>query len=158
MRQDTDAVLARSLSILGSDESEGTILQRLCNHIHSSVDGCDWVGFYIVIPGTRELALGPYAGEPTDHLRIPFGRGICGQAAEAERTFVVDDVTLESNYLSCSPRVQSEVVIPVFDEGRVVGELDIDSHTPAAFGPPLRGLLERIASECGRLVAALMPT
>jgi GAF domain-containing protein len=92
------------------------------------------VGFYLVDPDSpRELALGPFAGAPTEHVRIAFGRGICGQAAEREETFVVQDVSEQTNYLSCSVHVKSEIVLPVFKDGKLVGELDIDSHVVAPF-------------------------
>jgi GAF domain-containing protein len=142
--------------ILAAGDSPGTVLQRLCNYVKDNVNGCDWVGFYLVVPGTRELALGPYAGAATEHLRIPFGRGICGRAAQAEQTIVVDDVEMESNYLSCSPSVQSEVVVPISENGAVVGELDIDSHGKAAFDEEKRDLLEKIADRCSDRVASLM--
>ena len=119
-------------------------LQAVCRLIKDSADHYDWVGFYLVAQSGRELVLGPYQGEPTEHARIPFGRGICGQAAQRGETFVVQDVAKEPNYLSCSPAVRSEVVLPIFKSARLVGELDIDSHTPAAFTDAEVALLERI--------------
>ena len=92
----------------------------------------------------RELVLGPYVGESTDHTRIAFGEGICGQAAEREETFVIQDVSKEDNYLSCSFAVKSEIVVPVFKDGQIVGELDIDSHTASPFTPEDREYLEKI--------------
>ena len=157
MSTEQTALINRARDIMESADSAGTGLQRVCSYVQATIPGCDWVGFYIAIPGTRELALGPYAGEATEHLRIPFGRGICGQAAEAEHTIVVDNVSTESNYLACSPNVRSEVVIPVFHEGELVGEFDIDSHTEAAFDQSKRGLLERITDELGSAVASLRP-
>jgi L-methionine (R)-S-oxide reductase len=110
-------------------------LQEICRLLHDGIPRYDWVGFYLVeSPGSRMLALGPFVGEPTEHVRIPFGRGVCGQAAERRQTVVVQDVTRESNYLSCSVNVKSEIVVPLLRDGVVLGELDIDSHTPRAFG------------------------
>jgi L-methionine (R)-S-oxide reductase len=121
-------------------------LQATCALLAERVAHYDWVGYYLVDPESpRELFLGPYVGEPTEHGRIPFGRGICGQAAETEETFIVQDVTAESNYLSCSLSVRSEIVVPVFHEGRIVGEIDIDSHALAPFTEEDRALLERVA-------------
>ena len=109
-------------------------LMNICRLLNEKVPHYNWVGFYLVDwANKRELILGPYVGAPTDHVRIPFGKGICGQAAEREEIFVVDDVTRESNYLSCSINVKSEIVLPIFRQGKIIGELDIDSHTPAAF-------------------------
>lgn len=120
-------------------------LQEICEVLAGSVEIFDWVGFYLVDPEEdRMLVLGPYVGEATDHTRIPFGRGICGQAAETGETFVVQDVSKASNYLSCSAEVQSEIVVPIRAGGKIVGELDIDSHTRDAITEEHRTLLEKI--------------
>lgn len=108
-------------------------LKKICRLLASSVEYYDWVGFYIAEPGRRELVLGPYVGSPTDHIRIPYGRGICGQAADAKGMVVVQDVDSESNYLSCSVNVRAEIVVPVLRAKNVVAEIDIDSHTPSPF-------------------------
>jgi L-methionine (R)-S-oxide reductase len=121
-------------------------LQAVCALLAERVAHYDWVGYYLVDPASpRELFLGPYVGEPTDHGRIPFGRGICGQVAEKGEALVVQDVTAESNYLSCNLLVRSEIVVPVFREGRIVAEIDIDSHALAPFTEEDRALLERLA-------------
>lgn len=90
------------------------------------------------------LELGPYVGEATDHTRIPFGKGICGQAADTLKTFVVQDVNKANNYLACSIHVKSEIVVPILKGEQFVGELDIDSHTKDAISPELQTLCEEI--------------
>jgi GAF domain-containing protein len=142
-------------------------LQRLCDFLKASVPHYDWFGFYIARrapsdEGTRLLDLGPFAGEATEHVLIPFGRGICGQAADSGDTFVVDDVSAASNYLACSLKVKSEIVVPVFAPSRqevsrpeVAGEIDIDSHAVAAFSPEDRAFLERLALRVAADVEAL---
>lgn len=125
-------------------------LQLVCNLLHREVPHYDWFGFYLASPEDRMLVLGPFAGEPTDHVRIPYGRGICGQAAERAATFRVDDVFAQDNYLSCSVHVQSEIVVPVFDRSgpagaEVIAEIDIDSHRPAAFTDEDQVFLEKLA-------------
>jgi L-methionine (R)-S-oxide reductase len=124
------------------------ILLAVCRLLKDRVPYYDWVGFYIADPHDPVLLLGPYVGARTDHVRIPFGKGICGQAADRKRTFIVQDVTKEGNYLSCSPSVRSEIVLPVMDGSEVIGELDIDSHTVAPFTDRDRTMLERICSLC----------
>lgn len=111
----------------------------------------DWVGFYLVDKAKKELVLGPFVGEPTEHIRIPFGRGICGQAAERRTTFVVQDVSKEGNYLACSPKVKSEIVIPLFKGGEIIGELDIDSHTLSPFTEEDRVFLEDVCKVVSEL-------
>jgi GAF domain-containing protein len=79
------------------------------------------------------LHLWAQAGEPTDHTVIPFGKGICGQVAVSNQNFVVDDVHAQDNYIACSIHVKSEVVIPLFKNGKNIGQIDIDSNTAKAF-------------------------
>lgn len=130
----------------GSGEPRGR-LQAFCDLMKRRVPRYDWFGFYIARRDERLLDLGPFAGEPTEHVLIPFGRGICGQAAESLETFVVDDVSSASNYLACSLKVKSEIVVPVPSPsaGALAGEIDIDSHRVAAFGEGDRAFLERMA-------------
>jgi L-methionine (R)-S-oxide reductase len=128
-------------------------LRAICALLEREVAHYDWVGFYLVDPAReRELVLGPFVGAPTEHTRIAFGQGICGQAADTEMTFVIQDVSQETNYLSCSPHVKSEIVVPIFKDGAVVGEIDIDSHALAPFTDVDNAFLEQAAT----LVAALL--
>ena len=143
-------VLASVRVALGEELPAEERLRRVCQILADGLEGYDWVGFYLVDPRTgRDLVLGPYVGAPTEHTRIPFGAGICGQAAEALETFVVRDVSAEENYLACSLEVRSEIVVPVFHEGRLVGELDIDSHQLARFGGEDQRIVEEVASLAG---------
>ncbi len=129
-----DRLLKKAAELLEASNDSRSALKELCLLLKKSVPHYDWVGFYLVdTEKPDELVLGPFDGAPTEHTRIKFGRGICGQAAATGKTFVVDDVTRESNYLACSLHVKSEIVLPIFTHGRLTGELDIDSHTPAAF-------------------------
>src|SRR5688572_31409605 len=103
-----------------------------------------WAGIYLL--EGEELVLGPYLGKPSPHTRIPLGRGICGAAATEKQTIVVDDVNSDARYLACSLETQSEIVVPVMRGSRVLGEIDIDSDRPAAFGDGDRRLLEAAAA------------
>jgi L-methionine (R)-S-oxide reductase len=144
-------------------------LMELCRLLKSRVAHYHWFGFYIARREERLLDLGPFAGEATEHVLIPFGRGICGQAAESGSTFVVDDVGAASNYLACSLKVKSEIVVPVFASStpgasagglatrapELVGEIDIDSHEVSAFGAEDRAFLEGLAPRVAGDLAAL---
>ena len=111
----------------------------------------NWTGFYWLDPTDAEmLLLGAFVGEPTPHVRIPVAQGICGAAVASGETVVVDDVNADPRYLSCSIRTKSEIVVPIRAHGRVVGEIDIDSHAPAAFTEIDRKFLE----EAARIVGA----
>ena len=89
----------------------------------------DWVGFYFANHDAKTLHLSAYVWEPTDHLTIPFGKGICGQVAESNSNFVVPDVKAQNNYIACSITVKAEIVVPLFINGVNVGQIDIDSKT-----------------------------
>ena len=104
-------------------------LQKLCELLKKSVPHYDWVGFYFRNGDREELILGPYAGQPTDHDIIPFGKGICGQVAVSNKNFVVPDVMGQDNYIACSIHVKAEIVVPIFINGRNIGQIDIDSNT-----------------------------
>ena len=102
-----------------------------------------WVGIYLL--EGDELVLGPYVGKPSPHTRIPLNRGICGAAASQKATIIVDDVNADPRYLACSIETKSEIVVPIMRDGRVFGEIDIDSDRPAAFGAEDRVMLEGVA-------------
>lgn len=93
-----------------------------------------WTGFYRVDPARpRELVLGPYQGT-LGCLRIPFGKGVCGAAAERRETVIVEDVHAFPGHIACDSRSASEIVCPVFDRaGQLIAVLDVDAEVPAAF-------------------------
>ncbi len=96
------------------------------------------------------LGLGAFKGAMTPHTRIPLNQGICGAAASSGKTIVVDDVSKDPRYLACSLETKSEIVVPVFVKGEVAGELDIDSHFPAAFGAEDEKLVQYCAEVVGK--------
>ena len=112
----------------------------------------NWVGFYMLEPGADPpmLVLGHFQGARTPHTRIPLKQGICGAAASSGKTVVVDDVRSDPRYLACSVETKSEIVVPIFAHRQVAGELDIDSHFPAAFGFEDRELVEYCAQLVGQ--------
>jgi L-methionine (R)-S-oxide reductase len=119
-------------------------LQTVVDLLHDRVEHYSWVGVYLV--EGDDLVLGPWKGpEATEHVRIPIGQGVCGAAAASGQTEVVDDVNADPRYLACFPSTRSEIVVPISREGRVIGEIDIDSDQPAAFGEGDREFLERVA-------------
>jgi GAF domain-containing protein len=112
----------------------------------------NWVGFYMLEPGTQPpvLVLEAFVGAMTPHTRIPLNQGICGAAASSGKTIVVDDVSKDSRYLACSLETKSEIVVPVFVNKKVAGELDIDSHFAAAFGAEDQKLVQYCAEIVGK--------
>lgn len=126
-------------------------LLQLCHLLRDNIDYYDWVGFYFTNGNKPELLLGPYAGEPTDHTVIPFGKGICGQVALSNKNFVVPDVSAQDNYIACSFTVKSEIVIPLFVNGKNIGQIDIDSHVPDPFTERDERFLEFVNEEVAKL-------
>ena len=149
---DSQQILERAIDIIDTNLSRDEKLQKICDLLDQEVDVFNWTGFYLVSETENNmLELGPYVGEPTDHINIPYGQGICGQAAETLDTFVVQDVSQADNYLACSVNVQSEIVVPIMKESVFKGELDIDSHTKDAITKNLKNLCEDICKELSRI-------
>jgi L-methionine (R)-S-oxide reductase len=127
--------------LIGRDEK----LQQISDLLKSNIHYYNWVGFYILNQGGKELVLGPYSGADTVHTLIPVGIGVCGQVAQSGETMVVQDVRAMTNYLSCSIDVKSEIVVPITKNSDFVAVLDIDSNFHSPFTPDDSFLLESIA-------------
>jgi L-methionine (R)-S-oxide reductase len=121
-----------------------TKLTQICALLKQEIKTYDWVGFYFVKQSSKTLHLKAFAGIPSDHTVIPFGKGICGQVAISNKNFVVDDVHAQDNYISCNIDVKSEIVIPLFLNNENIGQIDIDSNTINAFNESDVVLLEKI--------------
>jgi L-methionine (R)-S-oxide reductase len=128
------------------------LMQAMVRLLHERMLKYNWVGFYLLEPGAQPpmLVLGAFEGAMTPHTRIPLNQGICGAAASSGQTVVVDDVSKDPRYLACSLETKSEIVVPVFAHGKVVGELDIDSHFAAAFTPEHQELVQHCAMLIGK--------
>jgi len=132
------------------------LMQAMVKLLHDRMLKYNWVGFYMLEPGAQPpvLVLGTFEGAMTPHTRIPLNEGICGAAASSGHTVVVDDVNKDPRYLACSLETKSEIVVPVFVHGAVVGELDIDSHFPAAFTSEHQELVQHCATLVGKKLEA----
>jgi len=108
-------------------------LTLICELLQTNLSYYDWVGFYFANHQEKTLHLKAFAGKPTDHTIIPFGKGICGQVAVSNKNFVVEDVSAQDNYIACNIHVKAEIVVPLFKDGKNVGQIDIDSNTANAF-------------------------
>ena len=126
-------------------------LQEICTLLRSTFAHFHWVGFYFVHGNKKELKLSYFAGKPTEHTIIPFGKGICGQVALSNENFVVQDVSEQDNYISCGIDVKSEIVVPIIQEGKNIGQIDIDSHDIAPFTKEDEDLLEFICTKVASL-------
>ncbi|EKB59248.1 GAF domain-containing protein [Bergeyella zoohelcum] len=134
-----------------SDNIEDKLL-KVCQLLDAEIEYYNWTGFYFRNGDKEELVLGPFVGEATDHTVIPFGKGICGQVAVSNETFVVPDVNEQSNYLSCSIDTKAEIVVPIIKDGKNIGQIDIDSHTHNPFTDEDKALLEWLCEEVAKIM------
>jgi len=140
------------IEILSQDTvSRDEKLKNVCQLLSDTISYYDWVGFYFANPDTQTLHLGPYVGAETDHTVIPFGKGICGQVAVSNENFVVPDVSAQDNYIACSFTVKSEIVVPLFVNGKNIGQIDIDSHVPDPFTEADERFLEFVNQEIAKI-------
>lgn len=132
--------------VLYSLEKDEDIVRRTVETL-KKIPHYTWVGIYLV--EGDELVLRHYIGKPTEHERIKVGHGICGAAVVDESTIIVPDVSQDDRYIACSVETRSEIVVPIWSGGRIIGEIDIDSDLPCAFDSEDQRLLERIADIIG---------
>jgi L-methionine (R)-S-oxide reductase len=139
---------------LKTAKSAQDFMAEVARVLHVRMLKYNWVGFYMLEEQPEGeppmLVLGAFEGAMTPHTRIPLHQGICGAAASTGKTVIVDDVAKDPRYLACSLETKSEIVVPVFVRGKVVGELDIDSHFAAAFAEEDRELVEHCAALVGQ--------
>jgi len=140
-------------SILANTEVETySRLTQVCEVLQRSISYYNWVGFYFANHEAQTLHLKAFAGEPTDHIVIPFGKGICGQVAVSNENFVVPDVSAQDNYIACSITVKSEIVVPLFKNGKNIGQIDIDSHAPDPFSKEDELFLEWVNEKVAEII------
>lgn len=146
-------MLSEISAVAGSARDLASLQRFIVGILPDQLPHYNWTGFYMLDPDDAEtLVLGPFRGAPTEHLRIPVTEGICGAAVAQNETVIVDDVTSDPRYLACSLETRSEIVVPIRVHGRVVGEIDIDSHHPAAFSAADRDFLESCAALVGSFI------
>jgi len=152
LKMNFESLKPQVITILTSSNAErDNKLKNLCQFLSNSIDYYNWVGFYFANHKNKTLHLGPYVGAETDHTIIPFGKGICGQVAESNQNFVVPDVAAQDNYIACSFTVKSEIVVPLFVNGKNIGQIDIDSHVINPFTEADERFLEFVNQEVAKL-------
>lgn len=150
---DFSALKIKTLALLSQNEiSAEKRLEEICGLLKSSVPYYNWVGFYFKNGDKKELKLRAFAGEPTEHTIIPFGKGICGQTAVSGKNFVVPNVESQENYLSCNINVKSEIVVPLFLNGENIGQIDIDSHVLNPFSEKDERFLEFVNQKVAEIL------
>jgi L-methionine (R)-S-oxide reductase len=128
-----------------------SVMERISQRLHEKMTRYNWVGFYLVDPADPGVLLvGPFVGSFTPNVRIPLNTGLCGAAATSGQTVVVDDVSTDPRYLAGSPMVNSEIVVPIFVENKLAGELDIESYFASAFNKAEQDFVEACATVVGK--------
>lgn len=130
------------------------LLRRAVRSIFGSEERFDWVGVYLLRSEDNVLWLHNYLGDPTPHATIPVGEGVCGTAVANEENINVPDVTDNENYLSCNPKVKSEMVVLIRGQGQIFGQIDIDSHQGAAFTEEDLASMEAVAGKLAEQMVA----
>ena len=142
-KEDKYTILYKQIAAVTQNESDTIAnMANVAAMIHQTF-GFWWTGFYRVVG--VELVLGPFQG-PLACSRIAYGRGVCGTAWKEGRTQVVPDVEQFPGHIACSSASKSEIVVPLFNDGKVVAVLDIDSEHLATFDDTDRLWLERIVA------------
>ncbi|MCX7800141.1 MAG: GAF domain-containing protein [Fimbriimonadales bacterium] len=138
--QEQDQIARR----VGALASRGRRLRSEAMRVLSELPDYRWVGVYRLEGDT--LVLDEFVGAPTEHDRIPVGRGVCGTAVAEDRNVVVTDVRELDNYLACSLETRSEIVVLIRDRsGGILGQIDVDGHRVGAFDASDEALLRRVA-------------
>ena len=140
---DSEGLLTAIRSAVATAPNGNAAMRQVVRLLKDGMPHYTWVGIYLL--EGEELVLGPFLGKPSPHTRIPLGNGICGAAATQKETIIVDDVNADPRYLACSIETRSEIVVPIMNGADVLGEIDIDSDRPSAFGANDRALLEQVA-------------
>ena len=142
-KAETYAELVRAARALTEGERDGVAnMANLAALLWQFVPRLNWAGFYRAVDG--ELVLGPFIGKPAC-IRIPFGRGVCGAAAQAGQTQLVPDVHAFPGHIACDSASQSELVVPVLRDGAVIAVIDLDSPDPARFDEEDAAGIEELA-------------
>jgi L-methionine (R)-S-oxide reductase len=134
-------------------ETAESVMKRIAQRLHETMTRYNWVGFYLVDPADAGILLvGPFVGSFTPNARIPLDTGLCGAAAMSGQTVVVDDVSKDPRYLSGSPMVNSEIVVPIFVRNKLAAELDIESYFAGTFTKSEQDFVEACAAIAGRCI------
>lgn len=125
----------------------GPALRRAVVQRLSELPNYNWSGIYRLENNT--LVLDEFVGDDTEHIRIPVGVGVCGTAVAENKNQVIEDVRTLENYLACSLKTRSEIVVLIKNDGKTLGQIDVDGHKVAAFDSSDEAFLTRLADLIG---------
>jgi L-methionine (R)-S-oxide reductase len=145
-----EALLHEFRAFVSTAPTANAIMEHMAQRLHQELTRYNWVGFYLLDPcDPGVLLVGPFVGSFTPNARIPLSTGLCGAAASTGKTVVVHDVATDPRYLSGSPMVKCEVVVPIFAKNKLAAELDVESYFAGTFTKPEQDFIETCASVVG---------
>lgn len=133
-------------ALLEGEPNQMANLSNASALLNQFMDRINWVGFYLYEEESNQLVLGPFQGLPAC-VRIPLGRGVCGTSASEQKTLRIEDVHQFPGHIACDAASQSEIVIPLVKEGKLIGVLDIDSPEKSRFDEENQKYLELFVDE-----------
>ncbi len=154
MTSEQDELLRELQDNAKTAQTSKAVMEHITRRLHEKMARYNWVGFYLVDPAdSGVLVVGPYVGSFTPNARIPLDTGLCGAAASTGQTVIVDDVTKDPRYLAGSSMVVSEIVVPISVNGKLLGELDVESYFPGTFTKGEQEFVEACARLAGKYLA-----
>jgi L-methionine (R)-S-oxide reductase len=153
-RMDTSALVKELQGMRENGYLPDPILRKAVRTLEELDPRFNWVGIYLMRDGQEKLWLHNYVGEPTEHAEIEVGQGVCGTAVAEKANQLVADVSEVENYLACSPKVKSEMVVLIRAGDEILGQIDIDSHEEAAFGDDEEGAVQAVADKLAEVLMA----
>ena len=140
---ESSGLISQAAALLEGERDRVANAANLSALLYLALEDINWVGFYFA--RGDELVVGPFQGKPAC-VRIPLGRGVCGKAASSGKVFRVEDVHEFEDHIACDAASRSEIVIPLFKSGELIGVLDIDSPSRGRFSADDQQLLEAVAA------------
>ena len=145
-----EQLLQQFQTFAASAPTAKSLMEHISQHLHEQMTRYNWVGFYLVDPTDSGILLvGPFVGSFTPNARIPLNKGLCGAAASSGKVVVVHDVSNDPRYLSGSPMVKCEIVVPIFIKKQLAAELDIESYFAGTFTKAEQVFVESCAEIVG---------
>src|SRR5271154_764060 len=146
-----DELLREFRDFAASATTANSVMERIAQRLHEKMTRYNWVGFYLVDPADPGILLvGPFVGSFTPNARIPLNTGLCGAAASSGKIVVVHDVSTDPRYLSGSPMVKCEIVVPIFVKNKLAAELDVESYFAGTFTKAEQDFVEACAGVVGK--------
>jgi L-methionine (R)-S-oxide reductase len=151
MTQGHEELLREFQDFSRSAPTAQSLMERISQRLHEKMTRYNWVGFYLLDPADNGfLLVGPFVGSFTPNARIPLSTGLCGAAASSGKTILVHDVSKDPRYLSGSPMVKCEIVVPIFVKNKLAAELDVESYFAGTFTKDEQDFVEACAGVVGK--------